>query len=445
MKWLNYGLRTYHDLFRGAPVSRYVHISFRGTRGVKESALINKTLTNASVQRSQWSEGRRAARMQVAIVLVVAIFVRADLQAAETDRDDVAYRFEESLEGWAPASSSEMHLDVAARGGNLVGTIVGEAPSDPHLDSPLLVLNSAERQTVVIRMKYQSGGLRGARLVAQYGARAVSNPAASGPIDWTARRPPVPITASGIPSDSPINDGNDGTVWKGAVGEGVTFAFWSAGELAVGQDTSTGHAVTDLEIRCVVGFCPMSLDLRVGTTNKTLFSATILNDDDLQYFSTSLSSNERHHYWRVVFLSSYGGRDVRIRELRLLPAVVEAHFGISPNPDYQSYIIPIWRKAATAKLGGDERTSYNSPLQLARLRIYFGDVVLAPGENRNYDASANPACVDWQKNEQAGFGEIAWAALFWRLRLVHERVGPWVVSELAMQTSCVRKFVDLQR
>ena len=44
-----------------------------------------------------------------------------------------------------------------------------------------------------------------------------------------------------------------------------------------------------------------------------------------------------------------------------------------------------------------------------------------------------------------GFGEIAWAALFWRLRLVHERVGRWVVSELAMQTSCVRNFVDLQR
>ena len=141
----------------------------------------------------------------------------------------------------------------------------------------------------------------------------------------------------------------------------------------------------------------MSLDLRVGTTNKTVFSATVLNESRLQYFSTSLSSNERHHHWRVVFLSSYGGRDVRIRELRLLPAVLEAHFGISPNPDYKSYIIPIWRKAATAKLGGDERTSYNSPLLLTRLRIYFGGVVLAPSEKRNYDASANSACADWQK------------------------------------------------
>ena len=82
----------------------------------------------------------------------------------------------------------------------------------------------------------------------------------------------------------------------------MTFAFWSARELAIRQGTSTGHAITDLEVRCVVGFCPMSLDLRVGTTNKTVFSATVLNESRLQYFSTSLSSNERHHHWRVVFL-----------------------------------------------------------------------------------------------------------------------------------------------
>ena len=68
-----------------------------------------------------------------------------------------------------------MHLDVAARGGNLVGTIVGEATSDPHFDSPLLELQSAGRQTVVIRMKYQSGSLRDARLVAQYGAHWVGS------------------------------------------------------------------------------------------------------------------------------------------------------------------------------------------------------------------------------------------------------------------------------
>jgi len=43
-----------------------------------------------------------------------------------------------------------------------------------------------------------------------------------------------------------------------------------------------------------------------------------------------------------------------------------------------------------------------------------------------------------------GFGKIAWAASFWRLRLDHERVGPWVVSELTMRIAGVRKFVDLQ-
>ena len=215
-------------------------------------------------------------------------------------------------------------------------------------------------------------------------------------------------------------------------GEGVTFAFWSARELAIRQGTSTGHAITDLEVRCVVGFCPMSLDLRVGTTNKTVFSATVLNESRLQYFSTSLSSNERHHHWRVVFLSSYGGRDVRIRELRLLPAIIEARFGISSGPDYHSYIIPIWQRAAVAKIGGDEPSSYESPLLLTRLRLYLGDIVLAPSEKRNHKMTAGPACDDWRTNEKTSFDQVSWAAAFWRLRTDYEREGPWVVSELVM-------------
>ena len=50
---------------------------------------------------------------------------------------DVVYEFESSLEGWGAAAASEMGIDVAARGGHLVGTVGGGPFVDaPHLDSP---------------------------------------------------------------------------------------------------------------------------------------------------------------------------------------------------------------------------------------------------------------------------------------------------------------------
>lgn len=79
-------------------------------------------------------------------------------------------------------------------------------------------LQSAGRQTVVIRMKYQSGSLRDARLVAQYGAHSVGSQQQHRSNVNLPRRPPVPITASGIPSGSPINDDNAGSLPSGQRG-----------------------------------------------------------------------------------------------------------------------------------------------------------------------------------------------------------------------------------
>ena len=67
---------------------------------------------------------------------------------------DVVYEFESSLEGWGAAAASEMGIDVAARGGHLVGTVGGGPFVDaPHLDSPPLAITAAGRQSVAIRMK----------------------------------------------------------------------------------------------------------------------------------------------------------------------------------------------------------------------------------------------------------------------------------------------------
>ncbi|KAH8047305.1 hypothetical protein JL722_13115 [Aureococcus anophagefferens] len=98
---------------------------------------------------------------RAALVAAAAAYSRHDA--------DVVYDFEGSLQGWGSAASSEMQLDVAARGGELLGTVRGGAfVSEPHLDSPPLALSAAGRQTVAIRM-----GVPGRRRVAAaYGGAA---------------------------------------------------------------------------------------------------------------------------------------------------------------------------------------------------------------------------------------------------------------------------------
>ena len=69
---------------------------------------------------------------------------------------DIVYDFEESLEGWGVGSASEQQIDVAARGGHLVGTLGGGAfVSEPYIDSPPLAVSAAGRQTVAIRARRQ--------------------------------------------------------------------------------------------------------------------------------------------------------------------------------------------------------------------------------------------------------------------------------------------------
>jgi len=204
-----------------------------------------------------------------------------------------------------------------------------------------------------------------------------------------------------MPSESPINDGDLRTVWKGFAGSSTTFAWTADRQL---DKNKVAHAVTDIEIRSVAGAAPSRLDLQVGATDavggwRTLFSTAILNISKIQRFSTSLSPDEQHNVWRVVFPQSHG-TDIRIRELRLLPAITEAHFGISPNPDYQSYVIPIWRRAAVAENGRGEPSPYESPLVLTRLRLYLGDNLLAPSRKRDYNMVTNSACESWHTNEK---------------------------------------------
>ena len=254
---------------------------------------------------------------------------------------DVVYDFEGSLQGWGSAASSEMQLDVAARGGELLGTVRGGAfVSEPHLDSPPLALSAAGRQTVAIRMKYQGGAARGARLAATYGGAAPSpdHSGDHGTHDWTVRGPPVPVGNSGGASGDAVNDGDASTVADLAAGDSVVYG-WRAAEAGARKPTkgAMAHAITDVEIICDAGDCPASLALQAGPSNAsasggwTTFATVAPSNgtSSRQFLGTGLSPDARHAFWRVVVST-----DAKIRELRLLPCVVEARFGVSPSPDY---------------------------------------------------------------------------------------------------------------
>ena len=74
------------------------------------------------------------------------------------------------LGGWADATAEEMQMDVHVEGGELRGSIRGFSP---HLDSPLMYLQTTRRHYVVIRMMY-FGGADKAQLLLKY-APAVSD------------------------------------------------------------------------------------------------------------------------------------------------------------------------------------------------------------------------------------------------------------------------------
>lgn len=368
---------------------------------------------------------------RAALVAAAAAYSRHDA--------DVVYDFEGSLQGWGSAASSEMQLDVAARGGELLGTVRGGAfVSEPHLDSPPLALSAAGRQTVAIRMKYQGGAARGARLAATYGGAAPSpdHSGDHGTHDWTVRGPPVPVGNSGGASGDAVNDGDASTAADLAAGDAVVYG-WRAAEAGARKPTkgAMAHAITDVEIICDAGDCPASLALQAGPSNASASAgwttfATVAPSNGTssrQFLATGLSPDARHAFWRVVVST-----DARVRELRLLPCVVEARFGISPSPDYVTYVVPLWRRAAALGVGGDAPSKAGSSLLLTKLRLYLGDVALAPDEVREYDMDGDEACDEWRSGDATTSDPASWASPFWRLRADGERVAPWIVSELVM-------------
>ncbi|KAH8077590.1 hypothetical protein JL720_9972 [Aureococcus anophagefferens] len=345
----------------GAAARRAIGGGGGGGGGVCDGWYAGSDARRAAAAAAADSVAARAAA--TALVAAAAAYSRHDA--------DVVYDFEGSLQGWGSAASSEMQLDVAARGGELLGTVRGGAfVSEPHLDSPPLALAARAR-----------GWRRRAA------APSPDHSGDHGTHDWTVRGPPVPVGNSGGASGDAVNDGDASTAADLAAGERLS----TAGAAEAGAKPTKGamaHAITDVEIICDAGDCPASLALRPAPATRASSGLGGVRDgrpsngtSSRQFLATGLSPDARHAFWRVVVST-----DARVRELRLLPCVVE-RAGISPSPDSSP--------TSASDMGGE-------------------------------------ACDEWRSGDATTSDPASWASPFWRLRADGERVAPWIVSELVM-------------
>ncbi|KAJ1447692.1 hypothetical protein M885DRAFT_541852 [Pelagophyceae sp. CCMP2097] len=356
--------------------------------------------------------------------------------AAGAPSTEVVWDFED-LGGWADAAATEMSVDVGVRGGNLHGSVRGgnaNLDSDaPHLDSPPLLLSAAGRQMVVLRMKYQSGSAKAARWRARYGVVA-PRPGSSGDAgraDWRVHgEARLRVVSTDAAHADALDDGDLNTTWLTNAGGSAVFS-WTEGE--VGAESNAGSfAVTELLL--VSGPSPprsvaLSSAAAVGGPWTVKWQSKSLNATPgaTQHLdaSSEIWPDDVAAFWKVSFPDgSVDGLAVTIAELRVLPAVVEARFGLAASPDFVTYAIPLWRRAAVAALGADSPSPALSTY-LTHLRLYVGDDVLGAEPRRFYDERAAEACKEWASGSDAG-------SQFWRLLSTDARSGPWVVSEIAM-------------
>lgn len=320
---------------------------------------------------------------------------------------DVIWEFESDLESWASASWSEMKMEVRQASGALRGRLHGLGPA--HIDSPNFELFAYGRQSVALRLKYQSSSRRSAWLRARYSTRADEFPDHS-TTDWSIRELPEAFNAS------QVVDGNIST-------------YTTASELIF--RSSTPRVVTDVEItggergtsrRGFNGGPPTSVSLdcsqsMYGPWMRILQDAPVNTTEPL---ALAISERVQASYWRLVVHNT--SNEARIAEVRLLPAVVEMRFEIAPTPEYRTYVVPLWRRARSAHLAWSRKTA----IKLTRLRLYVGDSVTGPdGELRDFDASSTEACEAW-----GDFDSPTWASRKWRLATNYYRTTPWIVRGL---------------
>lgn len=326
------------------------------------------------------------------------------LVLCRTWSSEVIWEFESDLESWASASWSEMKMEVRQASGALRGSLHGHGPA--HIDSPNFELFAYGRQSVALRLKYQSSTRRSAWLRARYGTRADEFPDHS-TTDWSIRDLPKALNAS------EVVDGNIST-------------YTTASELIF--LSSTPRVVTEIEIaagergtspRGFKGGPPAAVSLDCSQTihgpwRRILQDAPVNTTEPL---ALTISERVQASYWRLVVHNAT--EEARIAEVRLLPAVVEMRFEISPTPEYRTYVVPIWRRARSAHLAWSRK----SAIKLTRLRLYVGDSVIGPdGELRDFDASSTEACAAW-----GDFDSPTWASPKWRLVTNYYRTTPWII------------------
>jgi hypothetical protein len=302
----------------------------------------------------------------------------------------ITWNFEDGLEGWANASSTEMEAEIYTRGGELRGIVTGTstAGSAPHFDSPRLSMVVNDKHHLLLRMMYL-GPARTGRVIFRTGSSATPwlNSMDHHLSTW-ANRPNATIVRSSKGSETPkaLVDGNPHTGWT-ASAQDAWVVLDLQGHFEVSQielvavnerNSATGGGANQAPktMKLQVSDSPdgtfttvYSFNMSNSTTNSS--SNDLMYPDELSnaYGNDELDNNYEElleqepflkgnvfkfegfkafgRFFRFYCVDNFGGDVLEVRELTLKgrdDSFVSMDFPISGDGQWHTYTLPFHTK-----------------------------------------------------------------------------------------------------
>jgi len=269
--------------------------------------------------------------------IVFLIFIATTSFGSCSIEVDISWDFDDdNYRGWANSTSEEMRIETRLQNGELRGIVEGW---NPHLDSPILHINTENRHYIVIRLLYYGEALS-ANLLLRYGPEAYTREQKVS--SWNNILRTKAISASSYKTDNSsvvsATDSDFYTLWSSA----TAVSNW------VVLDMSASHWVTGVEIWASGDLTtPRRCLLQHSVTRsgvgpfETSVSFTLSQTSDRQL----ISGFEGHgRYWRLFIVDTYGGDVASIREVKLNgydDTIALVPFSVENTGNYKNYYLPI--------------------------------------------------------------------------------------------------------
>jgi hypothetical protein len=272
------------------------------------------------------------------IAAYIVIFLNFHLifsQRPETPVD-ITWDFNEGVsDGWGNATTEEMGIQLRVENGELRGII---SKRNPHIDSPIMFIQSSSRHYLVLRMMYFGGAKKG-NLLLKYGP----SPTNSKDVDylkdkWTNDVPHLKyVSCSGGTNPEYAVDKSLSTEWY----SNTTYGNWIV--------------IDSIDYRWVVGiqFSTSGLDSgakrvllqqSVTSGNGPFTTVATFNLAKTSGTQTFRGFQAHSRYWKLFIIDNYGGNStglVEVNFLSIAESVATLAFDIDNTGVYKNYYLPI--------------------------------------------------------------------------------------------------------